>query len=132
MEENFVTGDIAEDLARLGFKDPCFGYFETSGNMLVPGDPWGNKKLVIKEQRYPSVICCLAPLWQQAIDFLRTQYNISVYEDPQRGEFTEDQFCFKTCNKGAGDFDEHASNSFGSTFYEARKKAIHKAISLVS
>ncbi len=66
MTDQFVTYKIAEKLKALGFNEECFGGYSAEGKL------------------YPVIVCfqseidghCLAPIWQQAIDFFRTK---SIY-----------------------------------------------------
>jgi hypothetical protein len=59
MKEQFVTYEIALALKELGFySEDCFGYFSSiDNNLIMLHNRWN--------------IGVLAPLWQQAIDWLR-------------------------------------------------------------
>lgn len=65
MEEQFVTYEIALKLKELGFNKDCFGFYD--GEVL-----W--IKSTSKDKINESNI--LAPLWQQAFDWFRTEHKI--------------------------------------------------------
>lgn len=69
MEKQFVTIDIAVDLYKLGFDDPCLAYFELSHEDLlsfyVP-----DTAIFCKRNSELSEGVVTAPLWQQAYDWL--------------------------------------------------------------
>jgi hypothetical protein len=67
MREQFVTHEIAEKLKKLGFNENCMGAYENTAQGL-----WFHCG-----GAYP-ITATKAPLWQQAIDFIRIKFNISV------------------------------------------------------
>lgn len=81
MKNQFVTYEIAKALEELGFNDPCIKYYgkysETlfdlsKGNEKVCNEQFGNDR---------GEIWFSAPLWQQAIDWLREKHRIEIAQD---------------------------------------------------
>jgi len=73
MEKHFATYNQSLALKELGFKEPCFGWYEHNSNFyycyqegLVPPTP--SKKLIKG--------CCLAPLKTQVFEWFREKHNI--------------------------------------------------------
>ena len=78
MKEQFVTYEIALKLKELGFNESCFGYYEVSDKLKG-----GFKIRFIEHEdsnpsKQPLNEGCLAPLWQQAIDWFREKHNLSI------------------------------------------------------
>ena len=74
MKEQFVTYEIALKLKELGFDELCFGEY------IIPENP---ELEIYQDNDYnmyydkPKSIC-LAPLWQQVIDWFREKHNMSI------------------------------------------------------
>jgi len=129
MKEQFVTYEIALKLKELGFNKQCLGYFKLNGmeqHYYILGDMHnsGNNQL--------------APLWQQAIDFILTQYGLSIefnvcndakfhYEILSwANKFFDGSICIDS--KDRDEF--YKSLPFGNK-YIAREHAILEAIKLI-
>lgn len=69
MNEQFSTYKIAKKLKELGFNGPCIGWFDIEGNFFFVNNP---QKPINKQDLY-YYQDCLAPLWQQVIDWLLTK-----------------------------------------------------------
>ena len=69
MEKQFVTYEIALKLKELGFDEECFGYFAPLKKELTI---WHNPEVTNQGE------FILAPLWQQAIDWLREEHRIDI------------------------------------------------------
>lgn len=77
MEEQFVTYDIALKLKGLGYDGECFGAF--NNNQLLEratSDYWDNGSLLRINKATTSNYVALAPLWQQAFDWLEMKHNL--------------------------------------------------------
>lgn len=61
MEKQFVPYELALKLKELGFKEECFKWWGSDG---------------ILNQKYNLSNTILAPLWQQAFDWFRNEYNL--------------------------------------------------------
>lgn len=59
IEDNFVPYEIALELKKLGFDEPCLMYYDYSWTLVESG-----------------VYECKAPLYQQAFGFFREKYNL--------------------------------------------------------
>jgi hypothetical protein len=68
MEEQFVNFNESLEMNQLGFIEPCFAYYgELNGGEIF---------LFLKNNYDIQAIGILAPLWQQAFDFFREQYEL--------------------------------------------------------
>ena len=132
MKEQFVPYEIAIKLKEKGFDEPCFGTY--GFNNIKP------KKLYLPEdirEEFNERIDVsdivngingddvAAPLWQQVIDWLRTEHNIYLwvykyYDD----EVEKDLYRFDMKNGGF-------YSSFYNTSEEARQAAIEHALTLI-
>lgn len=67
----FVPRKIALGLIELGYDDDiCFAYFNEISHKKYSLDPHINENAISHIK---------APLWQQAIDFLRNKYKVDIY-----------------------------------------------------
>lgn len=112
MKEQFVTQKIAKNLKELGFKEECFGGWEETDNGIWFHTGGAMPVTVLK-----------APLWQQAIDFLRIKYNISV--EPSVWVNTTTWVVRNTQTN------ETLYNTNDSDYYKGRLNAFTKAIELI-
>ena len=74
-EDNFVTYEIAKSLQEKGFNWLCFCFYKTNKE----GEVYLNSQLSecnIESATISGEI--IAPLWQQAIDWLREKHDIHV------------------------------------------------------
>ena len=123
MQEQFVTYEIAVKLAKLGFNEPCWFQFDEDGNL-----DWCYSEMKIETTEVTIRSSYLAPLWQQAIEFLSEQYNILIYID-----FTpKESYFYRETKLGYSLYhiDSEAENENKINFYEAREQAILKALEL--
>ena len=78
MKELFCTYEIAMKLKELGFNKGCLDIYYDNGDE----DSESNWKLLLekpkKSFKNDKEFEIAAPLWQQAIDFLRDEYNLSI------------------------------------------------------
>jgi len=72
MKNQFVTYEIALALKELGFNEACLGaYYPEPDSELIPCKWYNNNN----HRLNPKIA---APLWQQAIDYLREKHNLHV------------------------------------------------------
>ena len=126
MKEQFVTYEIAKKLKELGFNEPTFATFcpinegEIKEGSLLPFKgmflPTGN-----------SII--LAPLWQQAIDWLREKHKIGIQISPF--PVYKDKYGIKVERKASLSGWEIPMESPYS-YEQAREVAILKALELIT
>lgn len=137
MKEQFCSYNIALKLKELGFDEPCIAYyFNRYGDVeLFSEFVIDHSKMVFyTHSEYETI----APLWQQAIDWLREKYKLhieiyfgkdksSIWFDPivytlkkPRDGYSEDDWLYEPLNEV-----EQEKN-----FYKARETAILKAIEL--
>lgn len=75
MEEQFVIYEIALKLKELGFNLPCFSAYTENGNLMDIGD-YADYDEIGKLDGHSYSISCLAPLWQQVIDWFREIHGL--------------------------------------------------------
>lgn len=128
MQKQFVNHEIALKLKELGFDEKCFAIYDAyQDNKLVYLSEDGRNPSGTIKTNESMDFSCLAPLWQQAIDWFREKYKIIVYVQPcfdNKGENEKYQWMIKPRNRvfmKNGDF---------KTYEEAREQAILKAMSL--
>lgn len=84
MKEQFVTYKIALKLKELGFNKGCFGAYQLT--FEEESEPFKIVEIIPlkwydnNNHRLDGALICTAPLWQQAIDWLREKHllNISI------------------------------------------------------
>lgn len=135
MEKEFVTYEIALALKELGFNCKCIGMYGPKFSLLGVGMNWNTKNLNDINEEY-----CSAPLWQQAIDWLREEHNIyltiynpllynSYYPDSKYGFDCEIEFLTKNDNVASTLISNNDSGF--ETCYDAREKGVLKAIEII-
>jgi hypothetical protein len=65
MTQEFVPYELAVKLKKLGFDEPCFGYYNYNGSHFFKFKPRTDDKNLTK-----------APLYQQAFRWFREKYNL--------------------------------------------------------
>lgn len=89
MNEQFVTHEIALKLKELGFDEECFCFYTDSKqlryNFILDSE---NPKL-IPNSKINVLNYCAAPLWQQAIEWIKKTYNICIDIIYQGGLFSD-------------------------------------------
>ena len=121
MKEQFVTYEIALALKELGFDNNDFGHYDKNGKLCIYSE-YLVYDTVISERDTD------APLWQQAIDWLRENHKLNVIID-NKYEHQIDKWVGITQNTNIY-YDEYVTNKFDS-YYEAREQAVLKAIELI-
>lgn len=114
MEKQFVTCEIALALKELGFDEECFGYY----NEVKP-DIWELDEFFDED----SLNTITAPLWQQAVDFLREEKGFII-----ELSYARTPMCWGFFIYGVGYFMNSLSAVDGWSYEEARKQALLKAI----
>lgn len=76
MIEQFVTYIIALKLKELGYNEKCLGYFNRKGELICGINVSDESFLFTNIGKAHN--CCLSPLWQQVIDWLREKHNIFI------------------------------------------------------
>ena len=126
MREQFCTYEISLKLKELGFDEPCLGYYEVSNYL-----EFGFRLRFIEHEdsnpsKQPSNKDCLAPLWQQVIDWFREKYKINCvvgYTDNDKEEF------MAVIDRPNQDIDYNMNST--ESYYEAREQTILKALELI-
>ena len=120
MKEQFITYEIALKLRELGFNDWCFCFYNYSRKLLYYT---GYDTLVYEELENITFNInkedILAPLWQQAIDWIREKYDIHIIINKTYG--------YVILRGGKNPI---GLNYIGN-FYQAREQAILKVIELI-
>ena len=132
MKNQFVTYEIALKLKELGFDEFCFAHY-CNGDLITKTAILKSSTMQYYQQNNinPSNQYkdqkCTAPLWQQAIDWLREKYNIHIYIDFYDGLYgfaikLNKEKLYNRC----GSFEPGFKN-----YPEAREQAILKCIELL-
>lgn len=139
MEKQFVTYEIALRLKELGFDESCFGYYPKQVD-AVPS------LCVYQEESYfligdePPIDRIEAPLWQQAIDWLREKddLNVEINYFPNIKKYgliiSRRDFIPKNHNKKENfqrGYDVTSSFITFETYDDARKQSILNALELL-
>lgn len=126
MKEPFVTYEIASKLKNLGFDNIlCFGYYTNKGEYLDTSKKYHKQQSIDDLQDK-----CLAPLWQQVIDWIREKYNISL-EIFTLSYHNSIQYCFNIKKLEYTTITVlYKGNVYYPSYYEAREQGILKAIEL--
>lgn len=136
INEQFVPFEIALRLKKIGFDEPCLGYYHTNtqGDMdhtTIEGllEFFGSNYQYMPRNSYVhhSMIC--APLWQQVFDWLREKHDLHI-------KVTRDGGWWSFCSHDLSNEDDSSPESntnkkvltIGgseiSDFYSQREKAI--------
>lgn len=160
MEREFVTYDIGKDFKFLGFNGYCMAMFQKNKKL------WYTKKgewiqnfkeaypdtVKLYEEHYPNNVITVidgskqvnncvnytAPLWQQAIDWLREKYGLDIVvkfpDNPNGNEYEADKLLYDIHVRqitGTTLIDKISYVQYSDDFYEARKKSIEIAIDYI-
>ena len=133
MEEQFVTYEIALKLKELGFDEKCFAIYDAyQDNRLVYLCEDGRNHSGTIKTNASMDFSCLAPLWQQVIDWLFDKYKFIIIE--RRDYYRNYNGWYYEILKQENEIDvpeELYSHDFNfDTRFEAREAAILKAIEL--
>ena len=131
MENEFVTYEIAKLLKELNFDEPCLAWYyfneENSSYALNSfKQDYGDKFDWWKYSELDSdayVDHLIAPLWQQAIDWLREKHDIDI-ELPYGGN-KDKYYVF------VQEYIYEGKDPKQFTYYGAREQAILKAIEII-
>lgn len=115
MKKQFVTYKIALTLEDIGFNEECFCTYSPSE--------------ILHHEQFDDEL--LAPLWQQVIDYFRTNHNIVI--ELTRFEHTDDvvEWAYIIEKWDGNVIVEYHDCEHFKTYEEAREAAILEAIKLV-
>ena len=147
MEKEFVTYEIAKDLKELNFNAPCVMYYKDYGKLHDKHDLWNpgqdGDTTAIDSLELDNMLHYeyLAPLWQQAIDWLIKEHNlfIDIFKWSVKyyinDELQSPRFLFDidTYNDYSDDWIYQSVNDDlkYETYQEAREAAIIKCIEII-
>ena len=124
MKEQFVTYEIALKLKYLGFDEECLGDY-----YIIPSDKTPNPNGEFLGLKYEDVSSYTrlvsAPLWQQAIDWIWSNYQLCIYFRPDRPNIGDLEYVIERQFK-----EGVLASEIHMTLPMARKSAILKAIEL--
>jgi hypothetical protein len=128
MEKEFIPYEQALSLKELGFDEPCIGFYTQNayGSTLEQKVQYWREPIGGND----DYVFVLAPLWQQAIDWFREEYNYHTPINvgiPIGGKI---KYFFNIVK-----FGKHHKNKFKSKFYstyqEAELECLKKLIEIV-
>ncbi len=79
MKKEFVPYDLALELRKLGFDEPCFAYYSSDGDYILGIDEVRFDTISTYDQNSnlgEDSNACTTPLYQQAFRWLREKYDI--------------------------------------------------------
>jgi len=137
MKEQFVNYEIALELKELGFNEECIAGYSNVYKKIEP-----DYKITFEHKREFYLIIdeeisigswigwheirCLAPLWQQVIDWLREKKHVNI---EIRMNYPEYKYFYTIGNIGNETFQYVSKETFN--YKEAREKAILQALKLI-
>ena len=143
MKKEFTSYKISLELKSLGFDEPCLAYY-TFNSDIIHKEPFrlSNSGLVFYHQN--NIGCkesdlninnCIAPLWQQVIDWLEHKYKLFIDVFPilvESGESSGHRFTWTVSNLENYTEPIISNDLLGFlTSYEARENAILKVIEFI-
>ena len=73
MENEFVTYPLALRMKALGYNEPCFAYFKSTGVLSTKSDEY--ELYLINNDKW-ILPACSAPTWQAAFAWFRKEHNL--------------------------------------------------------
>lgn len=130
MKEQFVAYEIALKLKELGFNEECFGYYDSSNYLCI----YQQEDYFLSSDS-PNIQVD-APLWQQAIDWLRITKKIDIQILRNKPNYHEYKVEIYKLNNNDTYLHLYIKDNDGyivwfTTYEEAREQAILTAIELV-
>jgi len=126
MEKEFVPYEIALALKELGFDEPCFGFYNHQGQLILMTQEDENSIQVYKNSYVKLGKQYAVPLHQQAFRWFREKYKLQA-EILWRGDM--ECFCYKTGKFKYGSHD-FSKDDF-KTYEEAEQACLDKLIEIV-
>lgn len=83
MQKQFVSREIAILLKKLGFQEPCLGYYDAEGITIMTDQRAGLGIGVVEYTPHTEEGICLMPLWSQVVGWLYKEHNLSVCIIPE-------------------------------------------------
>lgn len=142
MKDQFVTYEIAKRLKELGFNEECIaGYYGFAPPQTEPMFFMYNSSRWQAGQEIYTAQICSAPLWQQAIDWLREKhrFHVTLHQNGVWKESQNDEWYAIVHDAKVGRLNEldtpmfvHVNNEkTAGTFDESREAAITRALELI-
>ena len=134
IKNQFATYEIALKLKELGFDEPCLGcYYDDIVNKekgILHIEYIDFKDSIIHTEEHSYSISCLAPLWQQVIDWFREEHKLDIYPEPT---YSLSEYSFKIVTVQGKSKRQEYWNGMVKTYesyQKAREQAILKCIEL--
>lgn len=123
IEKQFIPYTLALKLKELSFNKPCFAWYDANSfsTVEIEYDYKENIDLYYKES-------CTAPLWQQAFDWFRDEfdYNVSIYGRKSMGyDYRINNILINSVR------DTIISDYVWKTYEEARLACLEKLIEII-
>lgn len=128
MKNIFLPEDLSFQLKEKGFREDCFGYYQSKDISYVEkGLKFGSAKHIGNHNIYDDFICS-APLYQQVVDWFRDNHNLAIIVAPSLnlGKF----YMNITYINNIEWFRDPELQNFD-TYYEAYDYAIEEALKLI-
>ena len=122
MEKEFVKYELAVELVKLGFNEPCFCIYNREkklrfNNLHNPQDRNKSAKLTFNNGKIP------VPLYQQAFKFVRQKYDLCYSIDP----FDDNTYDYTVFNPNITEVEEFDEGPYD-TYEEAELACLTRLI----
>jgi hypothetical protein len=121
MKKEFIPYELALELKKLGFDEPCFGFYDES--LYFPNNENQYGTFCNQPLDVPS---CSAPLYQQAFRWFREKYNIDGFV---RIEPLNEKYGFVIYNREKDNFKEFSADY--NSVEEAELACLNKLIEIL-
>ena len=131
MDKLFVPYEIAMELKYKGYDESCFMYYraEMDGSMQLWYHQDNNCLDAIGSNNSDNAkwVDCTAPLYQQAVDWLREKHNISIFIEIGTHEYSYMIYDVGNDKRLSG----LETLKFNGTYHESLNKAIEESLKLI-
>jgi len=136
MEKEFVPYELAVKLKELGFDEPCLGFYNHQGQLILMAQEDESSIEMYKNSYVEMGMQYAAPLYQQAFRWFREKYMLLGFIEPANGYEDKSLFAFYICDDEQNIVDDSHSYSKDSslhfkTYEEAELACLEKLIEIV-
>jgi len=126
MKKEFITYEQAVALKDLGFDEPCFGFYNHQGQLILMTQEDENSIQVYKNSYVKLGKQYAAPLKSQIFRWFREKYNMH-----RNCELISSGWLYKTCNLKEYTIEHNVLVGKFKTYEEAEQACLDKLIEIV-
>ena len=136
MKKEFLPYELAVKLKELGFDEPCLGFYNHQGQLILMAQEDESSIEMYKNSYVEMGMQYAAPLYQQAFRWFREKYMLLGFIEPANGYEDKSLFAFYICDDEQNIVDDSHSYSKDSslhfkTYEEAELACLEKLIEIV-